>query len=96
MAAQKVLLSICCGAMLEAILFLCLLPVEPIPILRSIVGYTQAPGDSILRLVAHFFVIDSATLPIVFTVVFLAQTLCLALPIWILLRLIRDDSARAV
>lgn len=95
MAVQKMLLSVCRGAFLEAILFLSLLPVQPSPMLRNIVAYTQAPGDSMLRLVGHFFPLGPTTVPIVFTVVFLVQTVFLGLPIWILLKLIRNGSARS-
>jgi hypothetical protein len=52
MAVQKLLLSICCGAILEAILFVCVLPTQPITVLQNIAAYTQAPGESMLRLVA--------------------------------------------
>jgi hypothetical protein len=96
MAVQKLLLSICCGAILEAILFVCVLPAQPITILRSIAAYTQAPGDSMLRLVAHFFPLGPAAVPLVFTTIFLAQTALFALPVWILLRLIPEDSTRGV
>jgi hypothetical protein len=94
MAVQKLLLSICCGAILEAILFVCVLPTQPITVLQNIAAYTQAPGESMLRLVAHFFQLGPAAVPLIFTIIFLAQTALFALPIWILLRLIPEDSTR--
>jgi hypothetical protein len=96
MATQRALLSICCGAVLEAILLLCVLPTQPATVLRSIAAYTQAPGELILRLAAHFFWLGAADVPVIFTIIFLVQTVLFALPIWGLLRLIPDDSARSV
>ena len=96
-AVQRILLSVCCGAFLEAaILFVSVLPTRPITVLRNVVAYTQTPSDSILRLVAHFVPLGSANVPLVCTIVFLAQTALFALPIWILLRLIPEDWPRSL
>jgi hypothetical protein len=97
MAMQRVLLSVCCGAFLEAaILFVSVLPTQPITVLRNVLAYTQSPSDSILRLVAHFVPLSSANVPLIFTATFLAQTALFTLPIWILLRLIPEDSPRSI
>jgi hypothetical protein len=39
MAVEKLLLSICCGAILEVILFMCALPTQPITVLQSIADF---------------------------------------------------------
>jgi hypothetical protein len=97
MAMQRVLLSACCGAFLEAaILFVSVLPTQPITVLRNVVAYTQTPSDTILRLVAHFVPLGSANVPLICSIIFLAQTALFALPIWILLRLIPEDLPRSI
>jgi hypothetical protein len=94
MAVEKLLLSICCGAILEVILFMCALPTQPITVLQSIAANTQVPGESILRLVAHFFPLGPAAVPLVFTTIFLAQTALFALPIFTGIQfMLRDREA---
>jgi hypothetical protein len=98
MAVQRVLLSICLAAIVEAILVVCLLATDwagPITVLRPIVAYTQAPSDLVLRLAAHYFLLSPAAVPLIFAIAFLAQTALFALPIWRLLRRIPGGWPRS-
>jgi hypothetical protein len=87
---QRVLLSLCCGAVLEvvALLILAKLSTESPSIGLTLVEYTQAPSVAVLRLAYHFIVppVPRATATAVFTVLFFMQTSILALPAWLLMR----------
>jgi hypothetical protein len=96
MAAQRVLLSICTGAVLQVIAFLFLLlkgSTRPTTIWRTVVGYTQAPSEAVLRLID---LTPTAVAPtdvtVIFVIVFLVQTAVFALPVWMLISLFRNTA----
>jgi hypothetical protein len=88
---QRVLLSLCCGAVLEVVALLIFLKqslIESRSIVRTLVEWTQAPSWEVSKLVYHFIVppVPLATVIAVLTVLFLMQTAILALPVWLLMR----------
>jgi hypothetical protein len=55
---------------------------------RTLVAYTQAPSEGVLKLVSHFIVppVVPPTTVVLFTTLFLLQTLVFALPVWMLMK----------
>jgi hypothetical protein len=97
MAAQRVLISICTGAVLQVIAFLFLLlkgSTRPTTIWGTIVGYTQAPSEAVLRLIDRFTSAPVAPtdVTVIFVIVFLVQTAVFALPVWILISAFRNHA----
>jgi hypothetical protein len=97
MAAQRVLLSICTGAVLQVIAFIFLLlkgSTRPTTIWQTVVGYTQAPSEALLRLIDHFTATPakSTDVTVIFVIVFLAQTAVFALPVWMLTSAFRNKA----
>jgi hypothetical protein len=96
-AVQRVLLSICTGAVLQVIAFLFLLlkgSTQPTTIWRTVVGYTQAPSEALLRLIDHFTATPVAPtdVTVIFVIVFLVQTTVFALPVWMLISAFRNKA----
>jgi len=97
MAAQRVLVSICTGAVLQVIAFLFLLltgSTHPTTIWRTVVGYTQAPSEAVLRLIDRFTATPVAptAVTVIFVIAFLAQTTVFALPVWMLISAFRNKA----
>jgi hypothetical protein len=97
MGAQRVLLSIRTGAFLQVIAFLFLLlqgSTQPTTIWRTVVGYTQAPSEALLRLIDHFTATPVAhkDVTVIFVIVFLVQTTVFALPVWMLISALRNKA----
>jgi hypothetical protein len=96
-AAQRVLLSICTGAVLQVIAFLFLLlrgSTQPTTVWRTVVGCTQAPSEAVLKLIDHFTATPLAPtdVTVIFVIVFLVQTIVFALPVWMLISVFRNQA----
>jgi hypothetical protein len=67
---------------------------QPTTIWPTVVGYTQAPSEALLRLIDRFTAtsVKPTDVTVMFTIIFLVQTIVFSLPVWMLISGFRNKA----